>query len=207
MTLQMEASIPAEKKSGLIIETARLVMRAPRKRDLDGIVALANNIKVAEMTATIPHPYTRNDAESWLEKVSSGRGHSMVLFSKGDGKRVLVGVAGFGHRGEEHNPEIGYWIGEQHWRQGFATEASRALIDHAFSETEIDALSASCRIHNEASRRVIEKCGFQWVGTGLNQVKALGASVPVDRFVLSRRTWESLRAWGASALPTFTKAG
>jgi RimJ/RimL family protein N-acetyltransferase len=206
MTLQMEASIPREKKSGLIIETARLVMRAPSKRDLDGIVELANNAKVAEMTATIPHPYTMQDAKAWLEKVSSGRGHSMVLYAKGE-TRVLVGVAGFGHRGEEHNPEIGYWIGEPHWRQGFATEASRALIDHAFSETDIDALSASCRINNESSRRVIEKCGFQWVGTGLNQVKALGASVPVDRFVLSRKTWEALRAWGATALPTFTKAG
>jgi RimJ/RimL family protein N-acetyltransferase len=206
MTLQMEASMPREKKSGLIIETARLVLRAPCKRDLDGIVELANNLKVAEMTATIPHPYTMKDAESWLEKVSAGRGHSMVLFVKGE-KRVLVGVAGFGHRGEEHNPEIGYWIGETHWGKGFATEASRALIDHAFSETGIDALSASCRIQNESSRRVIEKCGFSWVGTGLNQVKALGASVPVDRFVLERKTWESLRAWGASALPTFTKAG
>jgi RimJ/RimL family protein N-acetyltransferase len=206
MTLQMEASIPVEKKSGLIIETARLVMRAPSKRDLDGIVELANNLKVAQMTATIPHPYTKKDAESWLEKVSSGRGHSMVLFVKGE-KRVLVGVAGFGHRGEEYNPEIGYWIGETHWGRGFATEASRALIDHAFSETGIDALSASCRINNASSRRVIDKCGFQWVGAGLNQVKALGASVPVDRFVLSRRTWEALRAWGATALPTFTKAG
>ena len=74
MTLQMEASTPREKKSGLIIETARLVMRAPVKRDLGGIVELANNIKVAEMTATIPHPYTMPDAEAWLEKVSSGRG-------------------------------------------------------------------------------------------------------------------------------------
>ncbi len=206
MTLQMEASIPVEKKSGLVIETARLVMRAPCKRDLDGIVKLANNPRVAEMTATIPHPYTRADAQAWLDKVSSGRGYSLVLYAKAE-KRVLVGVAGFGHRGEEHNPEIGYWIGEPYWRQGYATEASRALIDHAFSETEIDALSASCRVQNDSSRRVIEKCGFQWVGTGLNQVKALGASVPVDRFVLSRRTWESLRAWGATALPTFTKAG
>jgi RimJ/RimL family protein N-acetyltransferase len=206
MTLQMEASIPREKKSGLVIETARLVMRAPAKRDLDGVVKLANNIRVAEMTATIPHPYTRKDAESWLEKVSSGRGYSLVLYAKAE-KRTLVGVAGFGHRGEESNPEIGYWIGEPFWRQGFATEASRALIDHAFTETEIDALSASCRVQNDASRRVIEKCGFSWVSTGLNQVKALGASVPVDRFVLSRRTWESLRAWGATALPTFTKAG
>ncbi len=206
MTLQMEASIPVEKKSGLIIETARLVMRAPTKRDLDGIVKLANNPKIAEMTATVPHPYTRKDAEAWLDKVDSGQGRSLVLFAKGE-KRVLVGVAGFGHRGEEHNPEIGYWIGEPFWKQGFATEAARALIDHAFSETEIDALSASCRINNEASRRVIEKCGFQWTGTGLCQVKALGASVPSDRFVLSRRTWEALRAWGASAFPTFTKAG
>ncbi len=206
MTLQMEASIPAGKKSGLVIETARLVMRAPSARDLDGIVKLANNPKIAEMTATVPHPYTSKDAEAWLEKVRTGNGYSKVLFAKGE-KRVLIGVAGFGHRGEEHNPEIGYWIGEPFWRQGFATEAARALIDHAFSETGIDALSACCRIHNEASRRVIEKCGFQWVGIGLNQVKALGASVPVDRFVLSRRTWESVRAWGASALPTFTKAG
>lgn len=205
MTLQMEASTPRQ-KSGLIIETARLVMRAPVKRDLDAIVELANNPRVAEMTATIPYPYTRADAEAWLEKVSSGRGYSLVLFANGE-KRTLVGVAGFGHRGEEHNPEIGYWIGEPFWKQGFATEASRALIDHAFSETKIDALSASCRIQNDGSRRVIEKCGFQWAGSGLNQVKALGASVPVDRFVLSRRTWESLRAWGASAMPTFTKTG
>ncbi|MCW5681824.1 MAG: GNAT family N-acetyltransferase [Xanthobacteraceae bacterium] len=206
MTLQMEASIPRENRGGLIIETARLVLRAPCKRDLDGIVELANNPRVAEMTATIPHPYTREDAESWLEKVNSGRGHSMVVFAKEE-TRVLAGVAGFGHRGEEHIPEIGYWIGEPFWGRGYATEASRALIDHAFSETDIDALNAACRIQNAASRRVIEKCGFQWTGTGLNQVKALNASVPVDRFVLERRTWESLRAWGASALPTFTKAG
>ncbi len=205
MTLQMEASIPSEKKSGVIIETARLVLRAPSKRDLDGIVALADNIKVAEMTATIPHPYARKDAEAWLEKVNAGKGHSLVVFAKSE-VRTLVGVAGFGHRGDELHPEIGYWIGEAHWGSGYATEASRALIDHAFSETGIDALAASCRINNASSRRVIEKCGFQWVGTGLNQVKALNASVPVDRFVLERRTWESLRAWGASAMPTFTKA-
>lgn len=204
--LQMSASVPSEKRTGVVIETARLVLRAPSKRDLDDIVELANNIRVAEMTATIPHPYSRADAEAWLDKVEHGLGHSLVVFAKGE-KRVLVGVTGFGHRGDEYNPEIGYWIGEPHWRKGFATEATRALIDHAFSETGIEALGASCRIHNQSSRRVIEKCGFQWVGAGLNQVKSLNASVPVDRFVLERRTWESLRAWGASAMPTFTQAG
>lgn len=203
--LQMSASIPSEKRTGVVIETARLVLRAPSKRDLDDIVALANNIRVAEMTANIPHPYARADAEAWLGKVEHGRGHSLVVFAKGE-KRTLVGVTGFGHRGDDLHPEIGYWVGEPHWGKGYATEASRALIDHAFSETAIEALGASCRMNNQPSRRVIEKCGFQWVGAGLNQVRALNASVPVDRFVLERKTWESLRAWGASAMPTFTEA-
>lgn len=203
--LQMSASIPSEKKSGIVIETDRLVLRAPSKRDLDGIVQLANNVRVAEMTANLPHPYTHADGEAWLAKVASGKGHSLVVFAKGE-KRILVGVAGFGHRGEENNPEIGYWVGEEHWGRGFATEAARALIDHAFSETAIVALAASCRINNLPSRRVIEKCGFQWIGTGLCQVRALNASVPMDRFVLERKTWASLRGWGASAMPNFTKA-
>lgn len=206
MTLQMEASIPAGKKSGLIIETARLVMRAPSKRDLDGIVELANNRKVAEMLATMPHPYTRDHAEQWLDKVKRGLGSSLVIFAKGE-KRIAVGAAGFGHRKEGEYQGVGYWIGEEFWGRGYATEAVRAMIDHAFTETDEEGLAASCRINNEASRRVIEKCGFQWTSTGLAQVAALGASVPVDRFVLERKTWESLRAWGASALPTFTKAG
>jgi RimJ/RimL family protein N-acetyltransferase len=203
--LQMDASLPSEAKRSLVIETARLVLRAPSRRDLDGIVALAGNAKIAEMTATIPHPYTRADAEAWLAKVREGRGHSLVIFARA-ARRTLVGVAGFGHRGNEDAPEIGYWIGEPFWGRGYATEAARALIDHAFSETEIDALGASCRISNGASRRVIEKCGFQWTGTGLCQVRALNASVPSDRYVLSRRTWASLRDWGRSALPIVTRA-
>lgn len=203
--LQMSCGTPSEKKSAVVIETARLVLRAPAPRDLDGIVSLANNVRVAEMTANIPHPYRRADAEAWLDKVKAGKGHSLVVFAKG-GKRVLIGVAGYGHRGEDRAPEIGYWIGEDYWGNGFATEASRALIDHAFSETKVEALAASCRINNVPSRRVIEKCGFRWVSTGLCQVRALNASVPSDQFLLERKTWASLRGWGASALPSFTKA-
>jgi RimJ/RimL family protein N-acetyltransferase len=201
----MEASSPSEKKSARVIETARLVLRAPSPRDLDGIVELANNPRVAEMLATMPHPYTRAHAEAWLDKVQRGLGHSLVAFVKGE-ERVAVGVVGFGHRREDAHQGVGYWVGEEYWGRGYATEAVRALIDHAFSETDAEALAASCRIKNDASRRVIEKCGFQWTSTGLAQIAALGASVPVDRFVLERRTWESLRAWGASAMPIFTKA-
>ena len=98
-------------------------------------------------------------------------------------------------------PEIGYWIGEPYWGRGYATEAVRAVIDHLFSVTDLDSLAAGCRVTNLASRRVIEKCGFQWTGAALFRVRALGASVPADRFRLERSIWASLRAWGKSGLP------
>jgi RimJ/RimL family protein N-acetyltransferase len=80
------------------------------------------------------------------------------------------------------------------------------MIDHAFTATNLEALAASCRVTNVASRRVLEKCGFQWTGAGLCRVRALRSSVPSDRFRLDRRTWASLRAWGKTRLPTKRKA-
>ena len=91
--------------------------------------------------------------------------------------------------------EIGYWVGRPHWGNGFATEAARALIDHAFETTRIAAVVASCRVINETSRRVLEKCGLHYIASGLASAPARGGALPVDRFRLSRRDWESFKAW------------
>ena len=92
--------------------------------------------------------------------------------------------------------DVGYWLGTRHWGKGYATEAVRALIDHAFTELEHTALHSSVRVTNPGSRRVLEKCGFQWTGVGLSRVRALGSSVPVDRFRLERGIWTALKSWG-----------
>ncbi len=56
-------------------------------------------------------------------------------------------------------------------------------------------LRAGARVVNPASRRVLEKCGFQWTGVELRKVLSLGSSVPVDRFRLDRGVWSSLKSW------------
>jgi RimJ/RimL family protein N-acetyltransferase len=71
-----------------------------------------------------------------------------------------------------------------------------ALIDHAFGDLGHDALAAGARASNPASRRVLEKCGFQWTGVGLYRIRAINSSAPLDRFRLDRRLWASLKAWG-----------
>ena len=72
----------------------------------------------------------------------------------------------------------------------------RALIDHAFTDLGHEALQSSVRVTNPDSRRVLEKCGFQWTGVGLCRIRALGSSVPVDRFRLERGIWTALKSWG-----------
>jgi RimJ/RimL family protein N-acetyltransferase len=57
-------------------------------------------------------------------------------------------------------------------------------------------LQAGARVTNPASRRVLEKCGFQWTGVGLYRIRALASSAPIDRFRLDRGIWHSLKSWG-----------
>src|SRR5438270_692390 len=112
---------------------------------------------------------------------------------------TLIGACGLELReGPAGPPELGYWLGASYWGRGYATEAVRALIDHAFTDLEVEALQAGARVTNPASRRVLEKCGFQWTGVGLYRIRALKSSAPIDRFRLERSIWASLKSWGAS---------
>ena len=176
-----------------VLETQRLVLRAPQLVDGKAIAALANDRRIAENTARIPHPYRAADAESWIAGVNADMEGETYLITLANG--TVIGGCGFDMR-EGPAPEIGYWLGAKHWGKGYATEAVRALIDHAFTNLEHQALQSSVRVTNPGSRRVLEKCGFQWTGVGLCRIRALGSSVPVDRFRLERGIWTALKSWG-----------
>ena len=180
-----------------VLETERLVLRAPRLADAKAIVRLAGDRRIAENTARIPHPYGMDDAEQFLAAVNRQEGEATFAIALKDGvigKSELVGMCGVELR--EGTAEIGYWLGVPYWNRGYATEAVRALIDHAFGELEHEALQAGARVSNPASRRVLEKCGFQWTGVGLYRIRAIKSSAPLDRFRLDRGLWASLKAWG-----------
>jgi RimJ/RimL family protein N-acetyltransferase len=181
-----EGSIP-------VLETERLQLRAPRLGDAKVVANLANDRRIADNTARIPHPYRRSDAEVFINAANRGGGETVFLVTLRDGG--VIGACGF-ITADREAPEIGYWLGAKFWGKGYATEAVRAVIDHAFTDLECDALQSAARVTNPASRRVLEKCGFQWTGAGLLRIRALNSSAPIDRFRLDRRLWVSLKSWG-----------
>jgi RimJ/RimL family protein N-acetyltransferase len=178
------------------IETARLLLRLPDFADVAAMAQLANDPAVATMTARMPYPYARSDAEAFLRLQQEARrgGRELVLgiADKADG--AFVGCIGLDFSAAK-SAELGYWIGRPYWGQGIATEAARAMIDHAFETTRIEAVTGSCRVINDASRRVLEKCGLRYVSSGLAAAPARGGALPVDRFRLSQRDWQSFKAW------------
>jgi RimJ/RimL family protein N-acetyltransferase len=175
-----------------VLETDRLTLRAPRLDDVKAIAGFANDRRVAENTARVPHPYTLDDAERFIATANGQDGEAVFVISR-DGD--VIGACGIEPRAGGA-AEIGYWLGAPFWGRGYATEALRAAIDYAFGDLGHTALQAGARVSNPASRRVLEKCGFQWTGVGLYRIRAIKSSAPVDRFRLDRGLWASLKAWG-----------
>ena len=174
-----------------VLVTERLVMRAPHEGDIADLVELADNRHVAQMLARMPHPYGEAEARAFLAMTKSRRAGVAYALTLA-GSDTFVGCAGLNTT--DRGLELGYWIGEPHWKRGYATEAAHALVDLAFQKTSIQVLHASTRVINPASRRVIHKCGFQYAGQGmLNSIVA--GQVPVERYRLDRKTWTSLRNW------------
>jgi RimJ/RimL family protein N-acetyltransferase len=181
-----------------VLVTARLRLRVPQREDAPAIATLANDRRIAENTARIPHPYTLADAQGFLRHLEESETETAFAITLADdvlADDALIGICGLMTKPRKP-PEIGYWLGVPYWGHGYATEAARAVIDHAFEDLGLERLEAGARVSNPASRRVLEKCGFQWSGVTLLRISAIASSAPVDRFRLDRGLWASLKSWG-----------
>lgn len=127
----------------------------------DVIQQLANSYAIAKnLRDVFPHPYTIEDAVSFLELASNGSlGYILGIYDN----NTFVGCCSLipQHDVYRINAEIGYWIGESYWGKGYATEAVKLLIDSAFDELDLLRVYAYVFEYNTGSMRVLEKVGFE----------------------------------------------
>lgn len=137
------------------------VLRAWKTDDAPDLVKHANNPKIAGFLRDgFPHPYTKDDADSWIEMIHGNKkDYVFAIVVEGEaaggiGLHPLSDVYRF-------NVELGYWLSEKHWGKGIISEAVRLVVDHAFSEHEWVRIFAGVFSNNPASMRVLEKNGFR----------------------------------------------
>jgi RimJ/RimL family protein N-acetyltransferase len=90
---------------------------------------------------------------------------------------TVVGTCGFKAPPVDGVVEIAYATDPGHTGRGYATEAARALVEYAASRNEIRRVRAHTLTDAAASKRILEKCGFRYVGKTIDPEDG-----PVSRF-------------------------
>lgn len=143
------------------LTTERLTLRPLKAEDALGLATLANDHRVAEKFARIPHPYRLEDAKSFIqwaqEKMHTGKSVILAVIRRFD--ETFLGIVSL----EE---ELGYWIGVPFWEQGYGKEAVAALVRFYFIDLKREEdLKGSSLIDNAPSCRILEGLGFKETGT------------------------------------------
>jgi [ribosomal protein S5]-alanine N-acetyltransferase len=135
------------------------------------LIAHLMSYNISKCLYEVPNPYTIEDALNFIKSSESDFNLLRAVhfateykeneFEPRNNSQLLVGVISLKNIdlvGKKAN--LGYWVGEDCWGKGIATECVRLIIDYGFSELELEEISAYVFPENEASIRVLEKNGM-----------------------------------------------
>ncbi len=144
------------------LKSERLVLRAPKAKDIPIIAELANDPIVAEMTLNVPHPYQEKDAVYWVNMANEGfQEKSRYIFAI-ELKQTPGFIGGIGlHINRRFNrAEAGFWVGKPYRNKGYCTEALKTLLQFGFDRLKLNKILATHLVKNKASGRVMFKSGM-----------------------------------------------
>lgn len=150
----------------LMITTDRLVLRLFHPSDAAIVATLCNNYNIYKNTLYLPYPYRLNDALSWIERHNENfmtdKNYEFAVTDKETGE--LFGAIALSNNKRFNQGELAYWIGEQYWGNGYATEAAQSILQFAFEEKKLHKVFARYFSSNPASGKVMDKIGMKKEG-------------------------------------------
>jgi RimJ/RimL family protein N-acetyltransferase len=154
----------------VFLETERLILRRFTAADVDLLVELDSDPQVMRYI-TGGRATSRAEIEdeilpTWLSYYDRYPGYGFwAAIEKSSGN--FLGWFHFRPKREDppDEPELGYRLRKSAWGQGYATEASRALIRKGFEDLGVRRVYAGTMTVNTASRRVMEKSGLKFIRT------------------------------------------
>ncbi|ANB34435.1 RimJ/RimL family protein N-acetyltransferase [Rhodovulum sulfidophilum] len=173
---------------GFRIETPRLVLRAFRPADLDALLRIGRDPRVAPMMCSLPVRWTRRQAATWVAR-SRFRGEPAFRLAIDGRDEGLLGVAGLGGA----PASLAYFLDPAVWGRGYATEAMRGFLAGVFARFPgLDVLAADHFADNPGSGRVLGKLGFERLGPGTGRSLARLEPAPNIHYRLMRANFEAL---------------
>jgi ribosomal-protein-alanine N-acetyltransferase len=152
------------------LRTKRLYLRPPRLEDAKALFPLMSDSRLTEFLAWAPHEneqVTRDTVSALINDQEEGRGYHWLVV---DLSSAIVGLVSLIDVRRKHRTwiqnraEVAYWITPASQGNGYAEEATKAMVEIAFSQLAFHKLIVYHAASNQASGRVVEKLGFEYVG-------------------------------------------
>lgn len=169
------ASIPTLSKLNLEITTQRLRMRPWEPRDVEDIWPVVSDPAFPKMMSWEAHRSKAETAE-WIENARAVVATNEEVRWAIEYEGRAIGSIGFHDLTWQvrafrfDRGELGYWLSPAHHKKGFMTEAVQAVVRYGFETIGLHKIVVTCIAENVASRRVIEKSSFRWVGRAEDDV-------------------------------------
>jgi len=173
----------------LFLEGDIVTLHPVEQADLEFLGTCVNHPSVREFVAA-HRPKTSKDERQWLETVAESDDEVLLVCADGDpvGNVGLHDVdTAFG------TAELGYYVHPDAWSNGYATDAVGQVVGYAFAELRLHKVSARCFEHNDGSRRVLEKNGFQREGVLREEAFVDDEHVDMYRYGLLAEEWRASR--------------
>lgn len=191
-TFRSASGSRGSEKSQPSLETARLVLRPYTLDDAPTVAKLAGRREIADTTISIPHPYSEQQARDWITRNIEGRSQvkEVVFAVVTRENNQLVGAVGLRDIDHEHSQaELGFWIGVDWWRRGYATEAAQALLQFGFETLRLNRIYAHHMLKNPASGMVMEKIGMKLEGVLRERVRKWDVFEDVAILAVIKKEW------------------
>ncbi len=170
------------------IETKRLLLRPLRNDDAPAMAHALNNYEVSRYLTRVASPYSLNDARAFIERQRSFDPRSMVrAITFKCAPDELLGLVAFERNAKDGTFEFGYWLSEACWGMRIMSEATEAMVCHAFSSGTANVLTAG--YWNPVSGRLLRSLGFVETHASPSFSLALGKSVLSTRLELTAAMW------------------
>lgn len=165
----------------LLIETDRLILRLPQMKDYTEWRRVRDEGRdfLLQWEPVRNRDYAgrkafRNRVYWSAKSAADGRALPLFLFEKETGQFMGAVTLDNIRRGPAQMCNLGYWIGPEFARQGFMSEAVRALVAYAFEELDLSRVEAACLAKNVPSRGLLERCGFKYEGVAQSYLQIGG---------------------------------
>lgn len=171
------------------LESEYIVIKKMEDGDAEVLERMTKSERVRRYLPTFLYEQNNADIHEVIRQFydscfAEKNGIFLGIYWKEDDRRDFCGILElYEFRDNIQHVSIGCRLAEEYWGKEIAAQATSMIVDYLYNETDIEIITASSMIENQASANVLKKCGFTLVNSGVEEDWGLEKPVLVDKWI------------------------